>query len=194
MSLFMLLSVILQFSCLSCYLVSYICSCSCYYFMHIVYMQSFSLYTHTHQVAFWRPWICMSRYWTLVLLCRCSMRWYTLRGTGRSLFWFWYSCISLFLLLFLIHVYHTWLLFHSLFHFRSCVAFICIIAVIIDYYGLDLNLVQVNWGLACIRGVFSSRIYVADSRHFFFSRILGSGAWQGFLGIRARILTCDVDF
>ena len=38
----------------------------------------------------------------------------------------------------LIPVYHPWLLFCSLFHSRSCVVFICIIAVILDYYGLDL--------------------------------------------------------
>ena len=100
---------------------------------------SFSLYTHTHQVAFWRPWICTSRYWTLVSIVQvfdeivCFARSWTL-----SSFWFWYSYISLFLLLFLIHVNHTWLLFHSLFHFRSCVAFICIIAVIIDHYASDL--------------------------------------------------------
>jgi len=35
----------------------------------------------------------------LLLLCRYSMRLYALRGTGRSLFWFWYSFLSLFLLL-----------------------------------------------------------------------------------------------
>ena len=47
-SLFMLLSDILQFSYLSCYLVSYICSCSSYYFMHIVYMHEFfPLHTHS---------------------------------------------------------------------------------------------------------------------------------------------------
>jgi len=34
--------------------------------MHIVYMHESPLYTYTHQVAFWRPWICTSRYWTLV--------------------------------------------------------------------------------------------------------------------------------
>ena len=34
----------------------------------------------------------------------------------------------------LIPVYHHWLLFCSLFHSRSCVASICIIAVIADYY------------------------------------------------------------
>ena len=38
----------------------------------------------------------------------------------------------------LILVYHPWLLFCSLFHSRSCVVFICTIAVILDYYGLDL--------------------------------------------------------
>ena len=65
MSLFMLLSVILQFSHLSCYSVSYICSCSCYYLCTLFACTSSPLYIHTHQVAFWRPWICTSRYWTL---------------------------------------------------------------------------------------------------------------------------------
>ena len=36
--------------------------------------------------------------------------------------------------------------------------------MIIDYYGSDLYLVHVTLGLACIREVFSSRIYVADLR------------------------------
>ena len=26
-------------------------------------------YTHTHQVAFWWPWICTSKYWTLCFYC-----------------------------------------------------------------------------------------------------------------------------
>ena len=136
------------------------------------------LYTHTHQVAFWRPWICTSRYWTLVSIMqvfeetvRLARNW-TLSLLILVFFPF------LFLLLFLIRVYHTWLLFYSLFHLRSCVAFICIIVVIIDYYGSDSQLVQVTFGLACIRGVFSSCIYVADSRPTQFPRILGSGAWQ----------------
>ena len=46
---------------------------------------------------------------------------------------FFYSCYYS-----LIPVYHPWLLFCSLFHSRSCVLFICIIAVILDNYGLDL--------------------------------------------------------
>ena len=64
---------------------------------------------------------------------------------------------------FFIPVYHTWLLFYSLFHLGSCVVIIYIIAVIVNYYGSDLYLVQITLDLACIRGTFSSRIYVADS-------------------------------
>ena len=43
----------------------------------------------------------------------------------------------------------------------SCVALICIIAVI-SYYDCNLLLVQITLGLAYICGVISSRIYVAD--------------------------------
>ena len=100
---------------------------------------SFSLYTHTHQVAFWWPWICTSRYWTLVLLCRCSIRWYALRGAGHS------SFLILVLLHFLIPVIILWLwyiiltfYFISYFLWDSCIALICIIAVIVNYYGSDL--------------------------------------------------------
>jgi len=63
-------SVILQFSCLSYYLS---------YLMYAVYLviilctlficTSTFLYTHTHQVAFSRPWLCTSRYWTLCFYC-----------------------------------------------------------------------------------------------------------------------------
>ena len=46
----------------------------------------------------------------------------------------------------------------SFLYLRSWVAFICIIAVIVDYYGSDLQLVQVILWLACIRGVFLAYI------------------------------------
>ena len=75
----------------------------------------------------------------LVTLFRCSLSSYASRGAGL---------LSLLILVFfsffipaailLILVYHTYLLFHSLFHLGSCVVIICIIAVIVDYYGLDL--------------------------------------------------------
>ena len=114
---------------------------------HVICMCTFSFILHTHWVAFWRPWICMSRYWMLsfitvlfmfyrgisymlllhahwfyarahfplfytligslsddprfvclnigcfILLFRCSMRPYMLRGAGVSLYLFWYSCL-----------------------------------------------------------------------------------------------------
>ena len=53
---------------------SYIYSYSCYCFMHCFYARAVPFYTHTlTMVAFWRPWICTSRYWTV---CRCSLRLY----------------------------------------------------------------------------------------------------------------------
>ena len=165
LSLFVLLSQILQFSYLSCYLVSYICSCSCYYLCTLFICTSFP-FTHTltrslsDDPGFAHPDI--GRFGSIVQVFDETVR--LARSWILPPFLFWYSCIFLFLLFSLIHVYHTQLPFHSLFYLRSCVALICIIAVIADYYGSDLQLVQVTLGLASIRGVFSSRIYVADSR------------------------------
>ena len=96
------------------------------------------LFTHTHQVAFWCPWICTSRYWTLVLLCRCSMRPYILRGAWVSL-WFWYSHLSYIPVISWFYLYRIQLPFS--FRYSSAIIvldFICIIAVIIDYYSRDL--------------------------------------------------------
>jgi len=93
--------VILQFSCLSCYLVSYTCSYTCYCFMHIVYMHELSpLHTHSPGRFLTTLDLHVQILDALFLLCRCSMRPYILRGADLSPFWLWYSCISLFLLLF----------------------------------------------------------------------------------------------
>ena len=42
---------------------------------------------------FWRPWICMSRYWTLYYIIRCSLSSYALRGAGVSTY---FSIIAFF--------------------------------------------------------------------------------------------------
>ena len=79
----------------------------------------------------------------------------------------WYSClhfipvVSVVFLFYIIasryfipysYYYHVWTLIRS-------------IAMMVIHFSRFLYLVQVILGLACIRGVFSSRIYVADSRH-----------------------------
>ena len=128
-SLFVLSSDILQFSYLSCYLVSYICSCSCYYLCTLFTCTSFSLYTHTHQVAFWRPWICTSRYWTIVSIVQVfDETVYFARSWSLSPF---YPGI----LAFLYSYHYPWFMYFTLsfFHTISCVVITCIIAVITDY-------------------------------------------------------------
>ena len=67
LSSFMLLCSYPLVICLSCYLVilwlQFILLLFC---AHCLYARAFPFtHTHTHQVAFWRPWICTSRYWTL---------------------------------------------------------------------------------------------------------------------------------
>ena len=46
------------------------------------------------------------------------------------------------------------------------------------FHSWFIYLSQVTLSLACIRGIFSSRICVTDSRHVSFLWILGSRAWQ----------------
>jgi len=50
------------------------------------------LYTDTHQVTFWRPWICTSRYWTLCFYCS-GIRWDCMLREKLELLaiWLWYS-------------------------------------------------------------------------------------------------------
>ena len=58
-----------------------------------------------------------------------------------------------------------------------------------------IQLVQVTFGLACIRGVFSSRIFIAGSRRDSVSEYFGKqDLTRFFFGIRAKFLSCDVDF
>ena len=136
--LFARLFILLLFSCLlSCYLVIiWLQFFWLLFYAHCFYARVSSLHTHTHQVAFWRPWICTSRYWTLVLLCRYSMRPYILRGAWVLFLLFWYSHLSYFPVISWFYLYRIQLPFS----FRDSSAmmvldFICIIAVI---YGLDL--------------------------------------------------------
>ena len=94
-------------------------------------------------------------------MCRCSTRLYLLRGTGRSFFCFWYP-----------HLFYISAIFDSTFtafschllviiHLLSLCSFICIIAVTIDYYASDLQLVQVTIQAQRVYvGYFSSRICV----------------------------------
>ena len=60
---------------------------------------TFSLYTHSLG-RFWQPWIRTSRVLDIFLYCSGVRVIVHSRGAGVPLFWFWYSCISLFLLLF----------------------------------------------------------------------------------------------
>ena len=134
--------------CLSCYLVSlWLMLFS--YLMTAVYLviilctlftcTSSPLYTHTHQVAFWRPWISMSRYWTLCFHCS-GIRWdRTLREELELLpIRFWYSYLSCLHIISWFLLYQIQLLFQSLFIWYHAWMLICDIAVIMIYYSWDL--------------------------------------------------------
>ena len=122
LSSFMLLCSYPLVICWSCYLVSYICSCSCYYVMHIVYMHELSLYTHTHQVAFWRPWICTSRYWTLVSIVQVFDKIVRLaRSWTLSLFILVFSSRLSFCYFLILSLSHSVVIFFPLFTCYHCV-------------------------------------------------------------------------
>ena len=59
----------------------YDCSLSCYYLCTLFICTSSPLYTHTHQVAFWRPVQILD---ALFLLCKCSRRRYASQRAGAS--------------------------------------------------------------------------------------------------------------
>ena len=69
LSSFMLLCSYPSVVCLSCYIfifwLQFILLLFC---AHCLYARALP-FTHTHRVAFWRPWICTSRYWTLCFYC-----------------------------------------------------------------------------------------------------------------------------
>jgi len=97
------------------------------------------LYTHTHQVTFWRPWICTSRYWTLCFYYS-GVRWdRTLREELElHSIRFRYSYLSCLYVISWFSLYQIQLLFQSLFIWYHTWMLICDIAVIMIYYNLNL--------------------------------------------------------
>jgi len=97
-------------------------------YAHCSSARAFSPFTHTlTMVAFWRPWICTSRYWTICfLLCRCSLRSYIMRGAWVPL------CSGI-----LISVIFLLLSWFSLFRIQlpfSCHYSSAIIVIVMDMY------------------------------------------------------------
>jgi len=115
--------------------------------------------------------------WCFISLIKC---WWarTLREDPEFLpIQFWYSYVSFIHFISWFSLYRIQLLFHFLAICYHVWISICSIAVIMIYYSIFLYLVQVNLGLACIRGVFSSRIYVADSRRVSVFTYFGKRGW-----------------
>ena len=81
----------------------------------------------------------------------------------------------------LIPVYQTYLLFHFLFHLRSCVDIICIIAVMLILHS-DYIVCSDYFRLNVYMWVFSSRVYIADvdSRCYSVSTYFGKQSVTGF--------------
>ena len=128
----------LSFSCLLIILFSYLISTV---YLVIILCTLFictstSLYTHTHQVTFWRPWICTSRYWTLCFYCSGVCWDHTLREELELLpIWFRNSYLSCLHIISWFSLYQIQLLFQSLFIWYHAWMLICDIAVITIYYS-----------------------------------------------------------
>ena len=129
LQLFLLIFYLHTYSCY-CYLVVYL---SCYlvilclrfilllFCAHCLYARAV-LFTHTHQVAFWRPWICTSRYWMLCFIVQVfdeTVRF--ARSWILSPFLFWYSNLSHLSIISLVSIYRFQLLFQFLILMISCV-------------------------------------------------------------------------
>ena len=157
---------------------------------------SFPLYTHTLiMVAFWRPWICTSRYWTVVLMCRYSMRRYALRGAWVLFLWFWYTYIFI-LVSYISPLTSVQLPFLFCYSLLSCVVLYVLLQWPLIIMLLIYSLIRLHLGLACIRGVFSLRIYVADSRRdpipaYFGKRGVTGFSWYRSLGFRPAMLNFE---
>ena len=92
LSSFMLLCSYLSVVCLSCYLVIFDCSLSCYYSMHIVYMHELSsLHTHLSGHFLTTLDLHIQILDALFLFFRCSLRLYASRIAGVLPILFWYS-------------------------------------------------------------------------------------------------------
>jgi len=95
---------------------------------HCLYIRAPLLFLHTHWVAFWRSWICTSRYWTLYSIDQVLMSSYASRGAwsyprlDHQYFYFllfrWFPILYVSVLIII--------LFHFLFYMLLCVdAFMC---------------------------------------------------------------------
>ena len=130
-------------------------------------MCTFPFILHTHWVAFWRPWICTFRYW-MFLFYGPGIRWgwtcckeleFLSTYSGIIVFLF----ISVDSVVFLI--LYTLLSVVILYSFDSMCQHPYVVLQWCWFFIVIIWLAQVTLDLACIRGVFSSCIYIADSRH-----------------------------
>jgi len=147
-------------------LICYILVYSFISYTHTLYTCAlFSFILHTHWSLSVDPEFARSDIGCFMLLIRCSLRSYMFQRAGVSTYSgiiaFFYSCYYS-----LIPVYQTSLLFHFLFHLRSCVDIICIITMMLilhnDYIACSsyFRLSVYTWGilLAYIRRRLSSRL------------------------------------
>jgi len=151
----------------SYYFLTKICFYSCITIcLHVIRTCTFP-FILTHSLEVLTPWICTSRSLYITLLSRYLERITRLTRSRSSLTWS--SLLGIFLLFFvpiaviilciglgiysipLFICYHVW-------------TFICSIAVILIHHS-DYIACSITLGLACIRGVSSSRIYITNSHH-----------------------------
>jgi len=139
------------------------------------------LYMHEHIFLFFLythcVWICTSRYWMFYFFDQVFIEIICFTRT-RSFFLFDLVLLSSFLphdfYSFLDFIYIRLISgFILLFTWNHVWTFICSITVISILFNRFLHLARVTLELACIRGVFSSRIYVIDSRRDSISAYFG---------------------
>ena len=131
--------------------------------MHIVYIHELSsLHTYSPGRFLTTLHLHVQLLDALFLLCRFDETIHIARSLSLSLIMVFSSLLSSYYFLILPLSYSV-VTFFPLFICYHCVKFTCIIAVILILVSI-YTLFQVTLSLACIRGVFSSRIYVTDSR------------------------------
>ena len=96
------------------------------------------LSTHTHQVAFWRPWNCTSRYWTLCFY-DSGVRWDCSRSFAKSWSFSLFDSGILIFLAFILFPDSRYIRFScyssSLFIWYHAWMLICDITIIMIYYS-----------------------------------------------------------
>ena len=174
----MLLSYVLLFSYLLCYLVFSICSYTSYYLCTLFFCTSCFPFTHTLiMVAFWRPWVCTSSYWTIVsnvqVFDETARLARSLGPLPLILVYLHFILVIIPWFLYITFDFYSAVIFFLLFIAIMC-GLICITAVFMIICFRFIACSGYNLGLARIQGV----LYLAYMRRHNVSVSIGSGRYR----------------